>query len=456
MKKVAVINIVGLTKKKLNTSATPFLNNWLNKKKISTINPLLPAVTCSVQTTYLTGKWPTDHGIVGNGWFDKNYQEIKFWHQSNKLVNSPCIWDELKAKHPQFKCANMFWWFNMYSTIDFSVTPRPQYRTDGQKIPDCYSNPSNLRTKLQNELGQFPLFNFWGPKTSIKSSEWIAKASLKVQEWHDPNLLLIYLPHLDYAFQKFEENSKEQLNALNEIDNVCKNLISSLESKEYQVVALSEYGITPVNNPIHVNRELRRLGYIKTRNENELELLDAGASNAFAVCDHQIAHIYVKNKDHIPKIKSHFIKQTGISHAITKAEQNKFKINHSRAGDLVLISNKESWFTYYYWEDDKKAPDFARTVAIHNKPGYDPVELFFDPNKKLIYPRIALKLIKKKMGFRTLMDLIPLDASLVKGSHGQLQLLDNEKPIYIGSMNDSESLCPTDVFNIIKSELLNN
>ena len=302
MSKTAIINIVGLTKQLIGEH-TPFLTEWSTKKKVSTIEPMLPAVTCSVQTTYLTGKWPNEHGIIGNGWFHRNLNEIKFWHQSNALVKSKYLWDELKDKNPEFVCANMFWWFNMYSSADISVTPRPQYRVDGLKVPDCYSEPSSLREKLQKELGQFPLFDFWGPKTSIKSSQWIADASLKVHDWTNPNLMLIYLPHLDYCLQKYGPNSGHICNELRSIDNVCKHLIEKLEKKNINVSVVSEYGITETSEPIHINRILRKLDYITVRTENRKELLDPGASKAFAVSDHQIAHIYIKDKNNIQKSK---------------------------------------------------------------------------------------------------------------------------------------------------------
>ena len=453
MNNVAVLNIVGLTERLLGSDATPFLNKW-SKNRIQHVKPLLPAVTCSVQATYLTGKWPNEHGIIGNGWFHKDYQEIKFWHQSNKLIQSPLIWDELKRENPEFTCANMFWWFNMYSSVDYSVTPRPQYRSDGLKIPDCYSEPANLRDELQTSLGQFPLFNFWGPKTSIKSSEWIADASLIIHDNYHPNLMFIYIPHLDYVLQKYGPNTPECDKNLQEIDDLCKKLINSLESDGRTVIALSEYGITPVNHPIHINRTLRELGYLNVRVENGKELLDAGASDAFAVCDHQIAHIYIKKSSDIDKISEKLAENAYISTILAKNEQKQHHINHDRAGDLILVSQPDSWFSYYYWENDEKAPDFARTVAIHNKPGYDPIELFFDPKKRFIYPRLISKLIKKKLGFRTLMDVIPLEASLAKGSHGQLNVESLDEPIIIGSRHQNNNLSPIEIKQLLKEAVL--
>ncbi|MDX6183404.1 alkaline phosphatase family protein [Flavobacterium sp. Fl-77] len=440
MQQTVVINIVGLTTNLLENPDL-FLHQWLKKNKyLSSIEPVLPALTCSAQTTYLTGKWPSEHGIVGNGWYDRNDAEVKMWKQSNKLVQSPKIWDLAREIDPTFTCANLFWWYNMYSDADFTVTPRPQYWADGQKKPDSYSKPANLRDRLQDKLGVFPLFDFWGPKTTIRSSEWIAKAAKLVYEWHNPTLTLIYLPHLDYCCQKFEPNSPEIEVDLKAIDLVFKDLIEYFEDKGTEIIVLSEYGITKVSNPIHINRFLRTNGYLQIREEKELELLDTGECRAFALADHQIAHVYIKCKNDIPELKKLLEKIPGVAKVLDNAGKKAHHLDHERAGDLVLVADQDSWFTYYYWLDDWKAPDFARTVEIHKKIGYDPVELFLDPKKKFILPRIILKLIRKKLGFRTLMNVIPLDAKLVKGSHGCIPKNDADKPIFMSKNNLPEKI----------------
>ena len=455
MKKTAIINVVGLSKRILGEH-TPFLKKWSENKQISAINPVLPAVTCSVQTTYLTGKWPSEHGIVGNGWFSKDEQEIKFWKQSNQLVQSPSIWDNARKVNPGFTCANMFWWYNMYSGADYSVTPRPQYRADGQKVPDCYASPSELRDRLQAELGTFPLFHFWGPKTTIKSSEWIADASKKAYDWHEPDLLLVYLPHLDYVLQKYGHDEKHLPKNLAEIDKVCEDLITYLESKGVEVNVLSEYGITNIENPVHINRILRNMGLMSIREENGLELLDAGASKAFAVADHQIAHIYVQDLTQLDTIKKRLEATEGIALILDDEGKKEYHINHERAGDLVIVADKKSWFTYYFWEDDSKAPDYARMVDIHKKPGYDPVEMLLDPKQKLIIPKIIFKVLAKKLGFRIVMNVIPLDATLVKGSHGAVDLEEEDKAIFIGNQEANTFIEPTDIHDIILNQIFGN
>jgi predicted AlkP superfamily pyrophosphatase or phosphodiesterase len=435
MQQTVVINVVGLTTTLLQNPDL-FLNQWLKKNgHLSIIEPVLPALTCSAQTTYLTGKWPSEHGIVGNGWYDRTDAEVKMWKQSNKLIQSPRIWDLARKIDPAFTCANLFWWYNMYSDADFTVTPRPQYWADGQKKPDSYSKPAHLRDRLQDQLGVFPLFDFWGPKTTIRSSEWIAKASKLVYEWYNPTLTLIYLPHLDYCCQKFEPGSSEISNDLKDIDKLCKDLIEFFEGNGVEVIVLSEYGITKVTNPVHINRFLRVHGYLEIREERGLELLDTGECRAFALADHQIAHIYIKDKNDIPELKKRLEKIAGVAKVLDDAGKKEYHLNHERAGDLILVAEQDSWFTYYYWLDDSKAPDFGRTVEIHKKTGYDPVELFLDPKKKFILPRIILKLIKKKLGFRTLMNVIPLDAKLVNGSHGCIPEKEQDKPVLISKKN---------------------
>ena len=251
MNKTVVIDVVGLSSSLIGEH-TPFLKSYIQKKNLRTIEPMLPAVTTSVQSTYLTGQWPATTGIVGNGWYDREDCEIKFWKQSNNLVQGEKIWEAAKKIDPNFTCAKMFWWYNMYSSADYAVTPRPNYLADGRKLPDCYSHPADLRDLLQRELGQFPLFQFWGPGANIKSTKWIADASMITDNKYDPTLSLIYLPHLDYCLQKFGPDFSKISKELNEIDQVVASLVNHFENKNARIIILSEYGIAPVNHPIHI------------------------------------------------------------------------------------------------------------------------------------------------------------------------------------------------------------
>ncbi|MFT6993626.1 MAG: putative AlkP superfamily pyrophosphatase or phosphodiesterase [Maribacter sp.] len=457
MKKTVVINVVGLTKRLIGEH-TPFIKSFLEKGQATYIKPVLPAVTCSAQSTYLTGKWPSEHGIVGNGWYFKEECEVKFWRQSNHLVQQPKIWDALKAKDVSFTCANHFWWYNMYSTADYSITPRPNYLADGRKIPDIYSQPAALRDTVQGSLGTFPLFEFWGPKTTINSSQWIANAAIQTDELHDPTLTLIYLPHLDYNLQRYGLDFSIISKDLNEIDGVVQQLVEYYEKAGANITLLSEYGITNVNRPVHLNRVLRRNGYLNVRVERGLELLDAGVSDAFAVADHQIAHIYIKNKAHLADIKKLISQQEGVEQVLSGDEIDQKHLQHERCGDLVVVADKDSWFTYYFWLDDAKAPDYARMVDIHKKPGYDPVEMMTDPKDKLVMAKVVGKLLKKKLGFRTVMNIIPIDATLIKGSHGRIPDDIADYPILISNNNASIKdgvIEAVDVYQVIENQVIN-
>lgn len=448
MKKTVVLDVVGLSYSLIGEH-TPFLKQWFAGKQRATIEPMLPAVTTSVQSTYITGKWPSEHGIVGNGWYDRTDAEVKFWKQSNKLVQAEKIWEKARQIDPSFTVSKMFWWYNMYSTADFSATPRPQYPSDGLKFPDCYTQPGDLRDRLQRELGTFPLFQFWGPATTIKSTRWIADATLLVDQWHNPTLTLVYLPHLDYCLQKFGQDIPKVARDLREIDDVCRDLIYYYEKQGAEVVVLSEYGITNVKRPVHINRILREAGFIRYREERGLELFDAGASSAFATPDHQLSHVYVNDPAIHNKVRSILENTPGVELVLDREQQKAYHINHERSGDFVVVADADSWFTYYYWLDDARAPDFARLVAIHQKPGYDPVELFMDQTNPLIKLKAGYKLARKKLGFRYLMDLISLDATLVKGSHGRLESDPQFQPVYVSSRNVGERLAPTAVYDEI-------
>ncbi|WP_010180836.1 nucleotide pyrophosphatase/phosphodiesterase family protein [Aquimarina agarilytica] len=448
MKQTVVINVVGLTSKILENKEL-FISKWCtDNKKIATIDPVLPAVTCSVQTTYITGQWPSKHGIIGNGWYNKEQSEVQFWKQSNKLVQTSSLWDEARNLNPKFTCANLFWWYNMYSSADYSVTPRPQYLANGLKKPDCYSYPSELRDELQQELGVFPLFDFWGPRTTIKSSKWIAEASKYVQHKYNPTLQLIYLPHLDYCLQKYDYKSNEVQKDIQDLDKLLKDLIEFYEHKNITPIILSEYGISSVSKPIHLNRILRKQGLLNVRVENDTELLDAGASKAFAVADHQVVQVYCQ--PNLEKMLMSLLKEVkGVEEVLDKEAQIKRNIWHERSGNFMVIAKKEYWFTYYYWLNDKRAPDFSRTVDIHKKPGYDPVEMFLDTQKKGLKLKIGVKLLLKKMGFRVLFNFIPLNSELIKGSHGRTSVEVSEKPIIVAAGNNKKNVKAIEVKDII-------
>ena len=413
-----VLNIVGLTPDLLG-DATPSLSALAREGCVRPLRTVLPAVTCSVQSTFTTGLLPRDHGCVANGWYFRDLAEVWFWRQSNRLVSGEKIWEAAKRRDSRFTCAKMFWWYNMYSSADFSVTPRPLYPADGQKLPDIYADPPELRSELTTRLGPFPLFRFWGPAADIGSTRWIADASRHVFDKYRPTLSLVYLPHLDYNLQRLGPRHPDIRKDLQAVDVVCGELIAHGRTAGARIVVLSEYGITEVTGAIHINRVLREAGWLRIKSELGREILDAGASEAFAVADHQVAHVYVRRPAMVPEVKRVLEALPGVETVLDDEGKRAVGLDHPRSGELVAVSKADRWFTYYYWLDDDVAPDYARTVDIHRKPGYDPVELFLDPALWSPKLKIAWTLAKKALGFRYLMNVIPLDASLVKGSHGR-------------------------------------
>ena len=400
------------------------------------LKTVVPAVTCAVQATLVTGLRPCGHGIVANGWYFKDLCEVLLWRQNNGLVHGEKIWDAGRKRNPHFTCAKMFWWFNMYSTADWSATPRPIYTADGRKIPDHYAYPPELRDELNARLGQFPLFKFWGPLADITSSAWITNATCYVMETRNPTLTLTYLPQLDYSLQRLGpdvEHPRVQQD-LRELDWLCGKLIDYAQNRGMRIIVVSEYGITAAKEAVHINRALRRAGYVATRDECGEEKLDAQASIAFALADHQVAHIYVRDKHRIGDVRDLIAGLDGVESVWDEVGKRAHGLDHERSGDLVAISNADRWFSYYYWLDDARAPDYARLVDIHRKPGYDPVELFFDPALRFPAFSSAWRLALRKLGARRLLDVISLkDTQLVKGTHGRAFDDPNHGPLVISS-----------------------
>lgn len=456
MHKTVVLNVVGLTGT-LVERAAPRLREWSRDAATARIRAAFPAVTCTAQADYLTGTYPETHGIVGNGWYVQDDCEVRFWRQSNRLVQAPKVWDAARAEDPSFTCANLFWWFNMYSSVDYSVTPRPMYPSDGRKLPDVYTAPAGLRGELQQKLGTFPLFNFWGPTASIASTRWIADAARHVEDRFAPTLTLVYLPHLDYSLQRLGPNRPQSLDDVRQVDEIASDLVRFYEDRGARVIVLSEYGLHDVSTPVHVNRALREAGFIAVREELGLELLDAGASAAFAVADHQVAHVYVNDASKRSRVRSVLESLAGVEQVLDAKGKAEYRVAHGRSGDLIAVARPDAWFTYYYWLDDRRAPDFARTVDIHRKPGYDPVELFLDPSIRVPALKIGWKLARRKAGFRALLDVIPLDASLVKGSHGRRPALDDEDtPVVMTRSREllsGTAIESIDVFGLILNHL---
>lgn len=435
MKPTLVILVVGLSPSLIGPH-TPHLRRLAERGAAHPLTTVVPAVTCTAQSTLVTGLMPNDHGIVANGWYFRDLAEVLLWRQPNQLVHGEKIWDAGKRINPDFTCAKMFWWYNMYATADWSATPRPMYPADGRKIPDHYTYPKGLRDELDAKFGKFPLFKFWGPLADFTSSAWIARATKHIMETRNPTLTLSYLPHLDYNLQRLGPDlSHPRIQQdLKEIDDLCGDLIEAADKEGRQVIVVSEYGITPVTDAVHINRALRQAGLVEVREELGRDVFDAGASAAFAMADHQLAHIYVKSPDRIAAVKKLIEGLDGVETVLDAEGKRAHGLDHARSGELVAISKADRWFSYYYWLDDEKAPDYARTVDIHRKPGYDPVELFVDPAIRFPMLTMGLKLAKRKMGIRNLLDVISLkDTQMVRGSHGRLTDNPDDGPMVISS-----------------------
>ncbi len=419
MQRVAVLNIVGLSPSLLGAHAPRLRDFARSVGGVRTMRAPLPAVTCSAQATMLTGTLPSAHGIVGNGWFDRTLNEVHFWKQSAALVHGERVWDAGRLRDESFTSANSFWWFAMHGSTQVTVTPRPQYPADGRKIPDVWTHPAGLRDVLQRDLGRFPLFHFWGPRADVTSTDWIARAAMTIETQHEPTLHTIYLPHLDYALQRHGPDTREAHQELREIDRVFDALHAFFTARGVRVMVVSEYGIAPVRRAICLNRELRDHDLLTLRDERGAEHLDVGDSDAFAVCDHQLAQVYVRRAADVQRV-AHLLKRVaGVESVLDRDAQAALGIAHSRGGDLVCVAEQDAWFAYPWWIDDTRAPDYARTVDIHRKPGYDPCELFMDPARPLLGVRTAAKLAMRRLGFRALLDVVPLDPSIVRGSHGR-------------------------------------
>lgn len=459
MRRLLVILVVGLTRRQLGEH-TPSLCALAKGGFAAPIEPVLPAVTCSVQATYLTGAPPWRHGVVGNGWYWRDRAEVALWRQSNQLVEAPMVWERARARDPSFTCAQLFWWFNMFARVDWSVTPRPAYLADGRKVPDVYADPPALRTRLVERLGQFPLFQFWGPGAGIASTRWIVDCALDVLATEKPTLTFAYLPHLDYDHQRFGPTDPRSVAALEAVDAEVGRLTAAAQADGVEVLVVSEYGLEDVSTPIHVNRVLREAGYLRAwmnleGSRGAWELLEPGACRAFAVADHQVAHVYVRDPADVAAVRALLERTPGVERVLDGAGKAALGLDHARAGELVAIAAPGHWFTYYYWLDDRVAPDFARTVEIHKKPGYDPCELLLDPTRLFVKGRIAWTLLKKLLGFRYVMDVIPLDAGLVRGSHGRAPRTPEDGAVVVSSSRRGErdSFPATAIHDLILEQL---
>jgi predicted AlkP superfamily pyrophosphatase or phosphodiesterase len=451
MTPLILLNAVGLTSRLLPHA--PRLAALAKQGWVRPLREVLPAVTCTAQATILTGTPVSTHGVVGNGWFFRETGEVRFWQQSNRLLQAEPIYQTLKTRATQagrtFRCAKLFWWFNQGADVDISVTPKPWYGADGNKVFGVTGRPEGLTTTLEKQHGPFPFQTFWGPMASLPCTQWIAQAAASVIQDSRPDLTLVYLPHLDYDPQRFGPHACDMAKLTKQLDDACAPILDVAKSQGARVWVVSEYGHCSVERPVLPNRALRQAGLLITRDGPFGETLETFESRAFAVCDHQLAHVYVRQREDIAKVREVLAPLPGVARALVGEERQEFALHHPRCGEIVLLSDAKSWFAYPYWLDDRKAPDFARTIDIHRKPGYDPCELFFDPKLRWPKMRAACRLMQKKLGFRTLFDVVPLDATLVHGSHGLHEEDVLDRPLLIGDGPVTDRVEMTEVRDLI-------
>lgn len=430
---VLLVDAVGLTPSMVGPK-TPRIAALAEGGSLAPMQPVLPAVTCSAQATMLTGLAPDEHGAVGNGWLDPATREVAFWRQANSLVRGEKLYETVHRLAPGARVAKLFWWWNMGADVDFSITPRPFYPADGRKIPAVYAQPHAFGEELERALGPFPFFSFWGPAAGLLSSRWITDAAIHTLERYRPDLTLVYLPHLDYDLQRHGPEHPKSRRAVEELDALIGDLAGAAEAVGAALVVVSEYGLEAAQRPILVNRALREAGLLAVRETPVGEVLDVFASRAFALADHQLVHIHTRDAAAREEAAALVRRLAGVAGVWVGPERAEVHLDHPRAGDVVAVAARGAWFAYPYWLDEAAAPDFARTVDIHRKPGYDPCELLLDPRLALGgKPRILRRLLQKKLGMRYLMDVVPLDPSLVRGTHGRLPDDPREGPLFLCS-----------------------
>lgn len=402
----------------------------------SALVPGFPCVTCPVQANMTTGYPPSEHGVVANGFFWRDQGEVEMWTAWNDCIQRPQIWDILREHDNSLTSAV---WFPLHSKgcgAEYVCTPAPVHNPDGSESLWCYTKPTEMYGTLRDALGHFPLQHFWGPLANIRSTAWIVDSAVHAAQAFRPRFQYIYLPHLDYAAQKHGPDSQQATIALAELDEALGKLIAgeraAFGAEEPLWLIAGEYPIVPVNHVSYPNRALRDAGLLEIHTLADGEHLDVQTSAAWALVDHQFSHVFVRDRDQatIDRVVDLFRGQDGFDEVLTAAELSKYDLAHDRSGDVVLVSRADSWQAYYWWLDEARAPAFARTVDIHRKPGYDPVELFFDPTARGI----------------------PLDATLVRGSHGAPPHDARQRTVLLSSQRGvlpSQTLADVDVCDLV-------
>lgn len=338
-----------------------------------------PAVTCCAQAGFRTASLPREHGMVANGTRVPDLRKVLFWEQSSALVSGERIWSRYRAAG--HKVGMMFWQQSLGDEeLDLVFSPAPIHMHSGGMIQDCYAKPEGLAGRLTEQVGRpFNLMHYWGPVASSKSSAWITDATcaLMGDSQFAPDLLFSYVPHLDYDLQRRGPGSPRAGKALEFTLECIGRLKREAEERGYEWLFYGDYAIQPVTGAVFPNRRLREAGLLQTRQIKQMLYADLFSSPAFAMVDHQIAHVYCRDARAAASAREALTGLPGIESILDRREQAALGMDHPRGGDLLLVAEVGKWFAYPWWTERKQAPDFATHVDIHNKPGYDPCELFF-------------------------------------------------------------------------------
>ena len=367
-KKLLVVEVAGL--------AHEFEMEGLHSHSIQSV---FPALTCTVQASFRTASPPGKHGMVANGCFFRTLNRPMFWEQSSALVEGPRIWKDFRKRGK--RVGMLFWQQSLGEAVDLLLSPAPIHKHHGGMIQTCYNKPDDLYAYLCKRIGRpFKLQQYWGPMASWKAGEWIVEAVSAILENAElaPDLCFAYLPSLDYYLQRKDpENSTAGIKARAMVNKQLSRLVRRSTSRGYDVLIFGDYNMAPVRGAVCPNLALRRAGLMAVRLVKGMAYPDFHASRVFAMADHEIAHVYIPNKNDIPVVEKLLADLPGISEIFGKEEQTGINLRHKNSGELVIIAEPGKWIAYPWWTAKQEAPDFAGHVDIHNKPGYDPCELFF-------------------------------------------------------------------------------
>ncbi|HET7324121.1 MAG TPA: nucleotide pyrophosphatase/phosphodiesterase family protein [Halococcus sp.] len=392
-----VLDVIGLEREHVDTDLAPNIADLVGESARADLEVPFPAVTLPVQTTLATGQSPNNHGDVANGEYDRENDTVALWERDREGRNR--LWESV---HDAGLTTGVFCFQHLIGTnADVALTPSPIEDEDNNILEmNCWTNPDNFYDLLEAEYGHFPLHTYWGPGANEQSSAWILDAARESIERYDPDLLWVYIPHLDYAGLAHGPSSEELREAIGVVDGLVGDFLDFLRAderwEETAVNIVSEYGFHDVDTPVFPNRALRETGLLSVKDDGEGgEEIDLSSSKAFAMVDHQITHVYA-DESAVKDAHKALSGLTGVERVLGEDGKTEYGVDHPNAGDLVCVAEPSAWFQYYWWHDEENAPYYARDMDIHAKPGFDPCELFFGES-----------------------GLVSLDPSKVGGSHGR-------------------------------------